>query len=207
MRESYGVDGDVTLVANETAFTRYQLRPRRFVDVSHIDLSTQLLGTKLASPVVYCPLGSLRSLHPEGEVAVARAAKAKGALQMLSTQASFSVEDVTAARGAPVWFQLYTTDRFEVTRRLLKRAESAGCPVVAVTVDLPAGRNTVTATRLRRVDQRNCSGCHTVDEHGNPRLNLASKPMFAGVDTQHLGLTSASLGWDFIKRVKDATTM
>ena len=114
---------------------------------------------------------------------------------------------MTAARGAPVWFQLYTTDRFEVTRRLLKRAESAGCPVVAVTVDLPAGRNTVTATRLRREDQRNCSGCHTVDEHGNPRLNLASKPMFAGVDTQHLGLTSASLGWDFIKRVKDATTM
>jgi isopentenyl diphosphate isomerase/L-lactate dehydrogenase-like FMN-dependent dehydrogenase len=202
-----GVDGDVTVVANEAAFTRYQLRPRRFVDVSRIDLSTQVLGSKLASPVVYCPIGSLRSLHPEGEVAVARAAKAKGALQMLSTQASFSVEDVTAARGAPVWFQLYTTDRFEVTRRLLKRAESAGCPVVAVTVDLPAGRNTVTAARLRREDQRNCSGCHSVDEHGNPRLNLASKPMFAGVDTQHLGLTSASLGWDFIKRLKDTTTM
>jgi isopentenyl diphosphate isomerase/L-lactate dehydrogenase-like FMN-dependent dehydrogenase len=202
-----GVDGDVTLNANEAAFSRYQLRPRRFVDVSHVDLSAQVLGMKLASPVVYCPLGSLRSLHPEGEVAVARAAKAKGALQILSTQASFSVEDVTAARGAPVWFQLYTTDRFEVTRKLLKRAESAGCPVVAVTVDLPAGRNTETAARLRREDTRNCSGCHSVDEHGNPRLNLAVKPMFAGIDTQRLALTSASLGWDFIARVKDSTAM
>ena len=68
----------------------------------------------------------------------------------MSTQASFSVEDITAARGAPVWFQLYTTNQFEVTKKLVKRAESAGCPVVTVTVDLPAGRNMVTATRLRR---------------------------------------------------------
>ena len=202
-----GVDGDTTLRANEAAFSRYQLRARRFVDVSHIDLSTNLFGASLASPVIYCPIGSLRALHPEGEVAVARAAKAKGALQILSTQASFSVEEVTAARGAPVWFQLYTTNQFEVTKKLLKRAQSAGCPVVAVTVDLPAGRNTVTATRLRRKDARNCSGCHTVDENGNPRPNLATKPMFAGIDTQGLGLTSASLTWDFVRRLKDSTTM
>lgn len=202
-----GVDGDVTLHANQTAFARYALRPRRFVDVSRIDLSTEVLGTKLASPVVYCPVGSLRAFHPEGEVAVARAAKAKGALQMLSTVASFSVENVTAARGAPVWFQLYTTNQFEVTKKLLRRAESAGCKVVAVTVDLPAGRNTVTATRLRREDTRNCSGCHSVDERGNPRPNLATKPMFAGIDTQGLPQTSPSLTWDFIKRLKDFTSM
>jgi isopentenyl diphosphate isomerase/L-lactate dehydrogenase-like FMN-dependent dehydrogenase len=202
-----GVDGDVTLRANQAAFARYQLRPRRFVDVSHIDLSTEVLGAKLASPVVFSPIGSMRALHPEGEVGVARAAKTKGALQIVSTQASFSVEDIAAARGAPVWFQLYTTNQFEVTKKLLKRAESAGCPVVAVTVDTPAGRNTVTAARLRRDDTRICSGCHTVDELGNPRPGLASKPMFAGIETEGLGLTSASLTWDFIKRLKDSTTM
>ena len=202
-----GVDGDATLHANQAAFGRYQLRARRFVDVGHVDLSTEVLGAKIASPVVCSPIGSLRSLHPEGEVAVARAAKAKGALQMLSTQASFSVEDVTAARGAPVWFQLYTTNQFDITKKLVKRAESAGCPVVLVTVDLPAGRNTVTAARLRREDTRNCSGCHVVDELGNPRPGLASKPMFAGIDTQGLGLTSPSLTWDFIKRLKDSTGM
>jgi isopentenyl diphosphate isomerase/L-lactate dehydrogenase-like FMN-dependent dehydrogenase len=202
-----GVDGEATLRANQAAFARYQLRPRRFVDVSRIDLSTEVLGTKLTSPIAYCPMGSLRALHPEGEVAVARAAKAKGALQMLSTTASFSVEDVTAARGAPVWFQLYTTNQPDVMKKLVKRAESAGCPVVAVTVDTPNGRNTVTSARLRREDTRNCSGCHTVDDRGNPRPNLASKPMFAGIDTQGLGQTSPSLTWDFIKRLKDSTRM
>jgi 4-hydroxymandelate oxidase len=146
-------------------------------------------------------------MNPEGDIALARAAKAKGALQIMSTQASFPVEDIVAARGEPVWFQLYTTNQPEAMKKLLKRAESAGCKVVAVTIDTPAGRNTVTAARMRREDTRNCSACHTVDDRGNPRPGLASKPMFAGLDTQGLGLTSPSLTWDFIKRLKDSTTM
>jgi isopentenyl diphosphate isomerase/L-lactate dehydrogenase-like FMN-dependent dehydrogenase len=202
-----GVDGEVTLRANETAFARYQLRARRFVDVSNVDLSTDVLGTKVASPIFLCPIGSLRALNPEGEVAVARAAKTKNALQILSTQASFPVEDAVTARGAPIWFQLYTTNQFEVTKKLLRRAEAAGCPVVAVTVDTPAGRNTVTATRSRREDTRVCSGCHVVDERGTPRPSMGTKPMFGGIDTQGVGLTSPSLTWDFIKRLKDTTSM
>lgn len=202
-----GVDGDVTLRANRAGFSRYQLRPRRFVDVSRIDLSTTLFGTKMATPIVLSPIGSMRSLNPEGEVAVARAAKTRDALQMLSTQASFGVEEVTTARGAPVWFQLYTTSRFEAARQMLKRAEDAGCPAVAVTIDTPNGRNTVTATRLRRDDTRVCSNCHTVDERGYPKSLLATKPMFGGIDTQGLGLTDPTLTWDFIKRLKDTTKM
>ena len=138
-----------------------------------MDLSTEVLGTKMASPIASARSAACDRCNPEGEVAVARAAKVKGALQILSTQASFSVEDVTAARGAPVWFQLYTTNQFEVTKKLLKRAEAAGCPVVAVTVDTPAGRNTVTAARMRREDTRICSACHTVDERGIPRPGIA----------------------------------
>lgn len=202
-----GVDGDLTLHANEAAYSRYELKARRFVDVSRIDLATTVFGQPVASPVFYCPIGSLRAFHPDGEVAVARAAKSRGALQIVSTQMSYSIEDIAAARGGPVWYQLYTTDRFEVTRKLVKRAQSAGCPVVAVTVDLPAGRNTETATRLRREDTRQCGDCHTVDARGNPRLDLASEPMFQGIDTRGLRLTSPSLTWDFVKRLKDATTM
>jgi 4-hydroxymandelate oxidase len=202
-----GVDGEATLRANQAAFTRYALRPRRFVDVSHIDLGTEVFGAKLATPIFLSPIGSMRAFNPEGEVGVARAAKAKGALQILSTQASFPVEDVTAARGAPIWFQLYTTSQFEVTKKLLKRAEAAGCPVVAVTVDTPNGRNTVTAARLRREDKRVCGNCHAVDERGNPRLGANTKPMFGGIDMQGVALTSPSLTWDFVKRLKDNTTM
>lgn len=202
-----GVDGEVTLRANAAAFTRYQLKPRRLVDVSHVDLSTEVLGTRAASPVFFCPIGALRSFHPEGEVAVARAARAKNGIMVMSTQASLAVEEVAAARGAPIWFQLYTTDRFEVTKHLVKRAEAAGCAVVAVTVDLPAGRNTETAIRLRRADTRTCSACHMVDERGSPRTPLASRPMFGGLDTRGLAGTSPSLTWDFIKRLKDNTRM
>jgi isopentenyl diphosphate isomerase/L-lactate dehydrogenase-like FMN-dependent dehydrogenase len=202
-----GVDGDVTLRANEAAYSRYQLRARRMVDVSKVELGTDLFGMKVASPILFSPIGSMRSMNPEGEVAVGRAAGAKNAVQIVSTQASFSVEQIALARGGPVWFQLYTTNQFEVTKKLVKRAEAAGCPVVTVTVDTPAGRNTVTATRLRREDTRVCSGCHVVDDRGFPRGGLNTKPMFADIETQGLGLTSASLTWDFVKRLKDATKM
>jgi 4-hydroxymandelate oxidase len=202
-----GVDGDVTLRANQAAYQRYELQPRRLVDVSHVDLATMVFGIKVASPIGCWPIGSLRALHPEGDIAVARATKKKSALQIMSTQASFPVEEINEARGTPVWYQLYTTNQFEVTKKLVKRAEAAGCPVVAVTVDTPAGRNTETASRLRRDDTRHCADCHAVDEHGNPRPLISTKPMFGGIDTQGLGLTQASLTWDFVKRLKDVTKM
>ncbi len=202
-----GVDADVTLRANQAAYGRYQLRPRRLVDVSHVDLAIEVFGIKAASPIGCWPIGSLRALNPEGDIAVARATKKKNALHIMSTQASFPVEAINEARGTPVWYQLYTTNQFEVTKRLVKRAEAAGCPVVAVTVDTPAGRNTETASRLRRDDTRVCSDCHAVDDHGNPRALISLKPMFAGIDTQGLGLTQASLTWDFVKRLKDVTKM
>jgi 4-hydroxymandelate oxidase len=202
-----GVDGDVTLHANLAAYGRYQLKPRRLVDVSHVDLTTEVFGIKAASPIGCWPIGSLRALHPEGDIAVARATKKKNALHIMSTQASFPVEEINEVRGTPVWYQLYTTNQFEVTRKLVKRAEAAGCPVVAVTVDTPAGRNTETASRLRRDDTRTCGNCHAVDDHGNPRPLISTKPMFGGIDTQNLGLTQPSLTWDFIKRLKDVTKM
>jgi isopentenyl diphosphate isomerase/L-lactate dehydrogenase-like FMN-dependent dehydrogenase len=203
-----GVDGDVTLRANEAGYTRYQLKPRRFVDVSKIDLSATVFGTTYDTPIFLSPIGSMRALHPDGEVAAGRAAKARNALQIVSTQASYPIEAVISGRGnAPVWFQLYTTSSFDITKKLVKRAQDAGCPVVAVTVDTPNGRNTVTATRFRRQDTRVCGDCHQVDEKGNPRFGVNTKPMFLGLDTQGVGLTSPSLTWDFIKRLKDTTTM
>ena len=202
-----GVDGDVTLRANMQGYSRWQLKPRRFIDVSHMDLATEVLGTKMSSPVFMSPIGSQRAFHAEGEIAVAKAAKTKNQLQIVSTVASMPLEGIIAARGAPVWLQLYTTNRFEATTKIVKQAEAAGCPVVAVTVDLPAGRNTVTASRLRKDDTRVCANCHVVGPSGNPAPNLALKPLFAGLDTQGLGQTSPSLTWDFIKRLRDVTKM
>ena len=197
-----GVDNDESLQANLQAYSHYQVRPRRLVDVSRIDMSTQLFGTTWESPIVLCPIGSSNIANPGGELAVARAAQSKKALQIVSTQASYPIEDIASARAGPVWFQLYTTNKWDVTQRMLKRAQAAGCPVVAITVDTPAGRNTETQARMRRLDTRDCGSCHTGDNGGSPQ-----KPIFSGIDMTGVGLTSPSLTWDFVKRVKDVTTM
>jgi 4-hydroxymandelate oxidase len=206
-----GADGEATLRANREGFERYQLKARRFVDVSTIDLSTSLFGQTFNSPIVLSPIGSAGAFHPEGEKAAAAAARTRNQLLMLSTQASFGVEDVTKARGGPIWYQLYTTSSFDVTRRLVTRAEAAGCTAVAVTIDTPNGRNTVTATRLARTDARQCGACHddATGDRINPRRggNIGTKPMFAGIDMQGIGLTQPSLTWDFVKRLKDVTRM
>src|SRR5689334_11297768 len=144
-----GTDDDETIRANREGFTRWDLHPRRLVDVSHIDTSVKMLGTTWETPIVINPIGSQRAFHPEGEIAVARAAKARGHLQVLSTVATSSIEDVIAARGAPVWFQLYGRTDWNETKQMVKRAETAGAPVVVFTVDLIGGSNRETMLRAQ----------------------------------------------------------
>ena len=141
-------------------FLKFQLRPRRLVDVSKVDMSTDILGTRYSSPIICAPTGGHRAYHPDGELGVARAAKAGDHLMILSTQTSTDVEDVTKARGAPIWMQLYATNKFEVAADHVKRAENAGCTGLAVTVDRSGGRNQETLFRLQRTDFRDCQACH-----------------------------------------------
>ena len=202
-----GVDAEDTLRANPAGFSRYQLRVRRFVDVSAIDMAMTLFGQTFASPIALCPVGSQRAFHPDGELAVARAAQAANHLQILSTQSSTRIEDVVKARGTSLWYQLYTTSSFDVTTKIVKRAEAAGCPVVAVTVDLPNGRNTLTDLRQARLDTRQCASCHGTSARGADGRTIGPKPMFEGLDMTGVTLTSATLTWDFVKRLKDVTRM
>ena len=200
-----GIDDEVTLRANREGFHKFQLRPRRMVDVSKADTSTEILGVKYASPIVIAPTGSNKAFHDDGEIAVARAARAGNHLQILSTQATTSVEDATAARGAPIWFQLYATNKFEVARAFVTRAERAGCPAVAVTVDRYGGRNQETFFRLRSTDTRDCGTCH---DRSSIASNNRRKPMYDGVDLAGLTNTqSSTMSWDYIKRLRDVTGM
>jgi isopentenyl diphosphate isomerase/L-lactate dehydrogenase-like FMN-dependent dehydrogenase len=197
-----GVDGEETLRANREAYGRYELRTRRLVDVSRVDMSLDLFGTHHNSPIFLCPVEGQKAFNPDGEIAVARAAKARGQLQVLSTLASSPIEDVAAARGAPIWSQLYTTSSLDITAKLVKRAEAAGCPAVAVTVDIPLGRNAETATRLARTDPRNCTSCH-----GPAGPEPGSLPMFNGIDMAGVRIVAQSLTWDFVGRLRDMTRM
>ncbi len=199
-----GVDDDATVRANREGFTKFQIRARRLVNVENIDMSVRLFGTRWDTPIVLSPVSSQKAFHPEGEIAVARAARSKGHLQILSTVGTSSVEDVTAARGMPIWQQLYPTDVWEVGRAIVKRAQAAGCPVLVLTVDLHEGSNRETLFRSERVDTRQCSLCHASGFSGYVRR----KPMFDGLDVSRVkGLLAPWLDWDFVKRLRDTTTM
>jgi 4-hydroxymandelate oxidase len=200
-----GIDDEVTLRNNRADFQRFQLRPRRLVDVSKVDLKTNILGVTYNSPIFICPIGGQRSFHPDGEVAVAKAAKAANFLQILSTVSSNSVEDVTAARGQPIWQQLYATNKWEVAEAVVKRAENAGCLAVAVTVDRSGGRNQETLFRMRRTDTRECSGCH---DSSSLQASYRTRPMLSSLDLSGLkNLQSSAMTWDFFKRLRDVTKM
>ena len=192
-----GVDGDITLRANRAGFTRFQIKPRRLVDVSQTDTSVNILGTEAGSPIFLCPVGSHGAYHSEAELGTARAAGAKGHHMILSTQASTPIEQVVEARGAPIWFQLYPTDRWEYTVAMLQRAEAAGCTAVCLTIDLPGGRNTETQQIFTRQDTRPCAACHTG----------RAKPIFDGLNMQGVGLNNPAMTWDVIARMKEVTDM
>src|SRR6266540_731730 len=200
-----GIDDEVTLRANREDFLKFQLRPRRLVDVSKVDMSADILGVKYSSPIIVAPVGGQKSFHAEGEIATAKGAKAGNHLMILSTATTSSVEDVTAARGAPVWYQLYATNKWEVARAMVTRVEKAGCPVVAVTVDRSGGRNQETLFRLQRTDTRDCSGCH---DRSSLQANLKRRSMYQGVDISGLTNTqSSAMTWDFMKRLRDTVKM
>jgi len=186
------------LRANREGFRKFELRPRRLVDVSKIDMSAEILGIKYDSPIVIAPAGSNRAFHPDAEIAVARAAKAGNHLQILSTVATTSIEDAIAARGAPVWFQLYTTQRWQVAEGLVKRAEAADAPAIVVTLDVRSSGKWETFVRLRRTDTRDCGSCHTLTDY------LSRKPNFTGIDLAGTSNTIVTnLTWDSIKRLRD----
>ncbi|HKW33707.1 MAG TPA: alpha-hydroxy acid oxidase [Candidatus Acidoferrum sp.] len=215
-----GVDDDATVRANRDGYSHIEIRSRRLVDVTTIDTSRSIFGVKWDTPIVLSPVGGQKAFHSDGELGVARAARTKGNLMLLSAVATTSIEDAIAARGAPVWQQLYPTNVWEVCRAIVKRAESAGAPAVALTVDLQDGSNRETLFRSQRVDKRQCSMCHAggfspfargrtgaAPTSGGFAGFVARKPMFDGLDVSKVtGLHGLGMDWDFVKRLRDSIT-
>jgi 4-hydroxymandelate oxidase len=198
-----GVDDDVTLRANRAGFLKFEIRPRRLVDVSKIDMSTEILGQKYESPIVIAPTGGHRAYNADGEEGVARAAKLGDHLMILSTQASASVADTIAARGRPIWSQLYATDKFEVAKHHVESMERQGSIAIAVTVDRSGGRNQEVALRMKAMDPRQCSSCH---DNSSLQASMREDPMYEGSDLSGLkNIQSPSMSWDYIKRLRDVS--
>jgi isopentenyl diphosphate isomerase/L-lactate dehydrogenase-like FMN-dependent dehydrogenase len=188
-----GVDDDFTLQANSLAYRKVHIQPRRLVNVTQVNRGIELFGQPLASPIILAPVGGLAMAHAGGEVEAARGARTTGHLMIHSNAASYGLEEVVEARGAPVWIQLYANNDWNVSLERLKLAESLGAKAVFLTVDIPA-RN---QERMRRFDRGapECTACHGVPRvSGAPRLDTPPS-------------ASATLDWDYVKRLRDSTGM
>jgi L-lactate dehydrogenase (cytochrome) len=135
------VDGgsydELTLRANRTDLDAIRLRQRVMVDTSKRDLTTTLLGEKVAMPVAIAPTGLTGLIHGDGEILAARAAETAGLKFCLSTLSICTIEDVASAVKRPIWYQLYVFKDRGFARAMIDRASAVGCTTMFLTVDLP----------------------------------------------------------------------
>ena len=195
---SSGTDDDSTLLANRQGFRQIQLRPRRLRDATKVDMRVDLFGTTYNSPIFTCPTGSQGSMHTDGELGVARAARARATMLMLSTSTGIGIEAVTNALGRPVWQQLYAPSSWDACAQLLKRIESNGVTVIALTVDNTTGRFSETYFRTRPKDMKQCEACHKGGPGEGRHL-----PMLDGINMQGVRRYDPAMDWKFVARLRD----
>ncbi len=202
-----GVFNDETLRANRDAFTKYQIKMRRLLGITTVDQSVQIFGVKWDAPIFLCPVGRITALNPEGNLAVARAAKAKNTLEIMS--GAQQLEQVNALRGEPVWIGVQGGAPAET---LLKRLEAAGCPALVWAIDGVGGGNQIGAravqragvANLERKDDPRCNACH----QNEGRITLSDRMSdVIGALGSLKGEAANQVSWSDVKRVRGMTRM
>lgn len=198
-----GANDELTLTENLAAWQRLWLQPRSLVDVGTVDIQTTVVGQRLAAPILTAPCSFNRMAHPDGEVGVARATRDAGLLQVVSMQATTTIEEV-AAEGGARWFQLAILRDRGITRALVDRAERAGYTALCVTVDVPVlGR--------RERDSRN--GFRLPDGVSMVNLDPYTQGAMGGSDDQSAlaqfvnELWDPTLTWDAIDWLCSITSL
>lgn len=149
-----GTDAEVTARDNVAAFAEIGFAPRAGIETSDRQLARRVLGCDLSMPVVIAPAGMIRLAHRDGEVGVARAAGRAGIAMGVSTLSSQPIEDIVAASGGPVWWQVYFAGGREGAAIAIERARDAGCRAVLLTMDLAAPASREVDLRGGRVPTR-----------------------------------------------------
>lgn len=200
-----GVEDNLTRQANLDGFRLFQIRPRRFVDTTHVDTSVQIFGQRYPSPILLAPAGSQRAFHPDGELAVARAAHARGNQMILSAVSSYHVRDVAKEYQGPLWFQLYQTNDWSIGRQVIQRAEDAGCPVLVLLVDQPGSPQRESLLRAGRANREAgvCRACHEPGVAGY----IKHHPMYQGLDASLIRAFNGPVTWELIDRIRSVTHM
>jgi len=203
-----GVDGERTQIANRLAYEKVQLNMRRLIDEEPIDVGIRLFGSTWGSPLFMSPAGSQKAFDPLGELAVAKAARSRRALQILSTASTFPIEAVNEARGEPVWFQLYASKSWLFNEVLLKRVEDSGCKVLVVTVDRPTALSRQTQRAFMQQDSRDCAACHGPGTDPEKGIIRGHWPMLDGLDKEKMAASEKyPLDWKMIDRIRRQTKM
>jgi isopentenyl diphosphate isomerase/L-lactate dehydrogenase-like FMN-dependent dehydrogenase len=164
-----GAGAEDTMRANRDAFRRWRIVPRFLRDVARRDLGVSVLGQRFPAPLLLAPIGVQSMLHPEAELAVARAARSLGIPLVLSTVSSRPLEAVAEAMGdVPHWFQLYWPKDPELATSLVARAERAGFKALVVTLD----------TYMLGWRERDLQMAWLPFLHGEGLANYVSDPVF-----------------------------
>jgi lactate 2-monooxygenase len=206
-----GAGTEGTVDANVEAFQRHRIVPRMLRDVSARDLSTTVLGTAMPAPLLLAPIGVQAVVHPDGELATARAAAAVGAPMIVSTASHFSLEEVAEAGGeAPRWFQLYWPNDLALARSMVERAERAGYGAIVLTVDtfIPGWK----PRDLQQAWLPFLNGMGVANYFQDPVFRAAlSRPPEedVGAATGHfLGVqANPSLSWDDLGQLREMTSL
>jgi 4-hydroxymandelate oxidase len=188
---SGGAGDELTLCANSEDWKRIRLSPRVLVDVSELDLRTEILGQQFDLPIMLAPAAFHRLCHAEGEMATVAGANQGGAAVVLSSFSTVAVEQITAAAKHPVWFQLYFQTDKGLTQEMVRRAEAAGCKALCITVDTP-----VLGARHREARTQ----FHLPADFRLPNLNLGAishRPSRSAIYSELLnpGLTWKNIEW------------
>jgi len=199
-----GACDEVTLAENRRAFDAIALRYHVLTDVSRRETATTLLDAAVAAPLIVAPMAFQRLAHSDGEPGMARAAGGLGLLMTASTFSTASLEEIAAAAGGPLWFQLYVHQDRGITRELVQRAEASGYRALVLTVDVPEiGR--------RERDDRNAFRLSTDLRVANfvPRTSEALQGGAAGSHLAHFiqGMRDPSFAWKDLAWLRAQSTL
>lgn len=206
-----GAGSEATMQENLLAFSKWKIRPRVLRNVAQIDMTSTLFELKLPMPLFFAPIGVQRIAHPEGELATARAAEKVNVPLVVSSAASYSMEEIANESGnSSRWFQLYCSLEETVTKSLVERAEANGYSAIVITVDTPV-------LGIRESDARNQ---YSPLEEGHGCGNYLNDPAFlslldhspeedrkAALQKQMDIIDRPGLDWDELKKVREMTSL
>ncbi|GHO83527.1 alpha-hydroxy-acid oxidizing enzyme [Dictyobacter formicarum] len=195
-----GSDDEISLHENRAAFARLRLRPRVLVDVNNCNTATSVLTTEIAMPILIAPTAAHGMAHAAGECATIRGADAAGSGMIVSSNATFSMEDIARASQGLRWYQLYINTLPEAQQQI-KRAEAAGYQAIVLTVDTPL-------LSRRERDRRNNMGNFQRTYYPRAFAGNASYTVEGNLnDSERAIYAGHTLTWDIIAWLRTHTSL